>query len=129
MLIRAKQGHSIDGLRDERLYVSPSCPQMHMIPVLRHATTYGPLLSILRDGIIPGGAAGGDPEAHGLRRHVHFAPFPYGDERVVSGARDTADVHIYCNKWACYEQLQLWLSSSLAVLTPGVVPWDCIELV
>ncbi|MCP4243547.1 MAG: RNA 2'-phosphotransferase, partial [bacterium] len=125
-----KQGHSIEGLRDERLYLSPAVPKMHEIPVLRHSTTFGPLSSILRDGITPGG---GDSAATrpggGRRRHVHFAPFAVGDERVVSGARDRADVHIYCNKWALYGQIPLWLSSSMAVLTPAEVPWDSIELV
>ncbi|MCP4242820.1 MAG: RNA 2'-phosphotransferase, partial [bacterium] len=29
VLIRAKQGHSIASLRDDRLYVSPSVPKMH----------------------------------------------------------------------------------------------------
>ncbi|MCP4244202.1 MAG: RNA 2'-phosphotransferase, partial [bacterium] len=56
-------------------------------------------------------------------------PFPYGDEQVVSGARDTADVHIYVNKWALHGQIPLWLSSSMAVLTDREVPWEAIELV
>ncbi|MCP4244453.1 MAG: RNA 2'-phosphotransferase, partial [bacterium] len=55
VLIRAKQGHSIASLRDDRLYVSPTVPMMHAIPVLRHATTYEPLMSIMREGIKPGG--------------------------------------------------------------------------
>ncbi|MCP4240046.1 MAG: RNA 2'-phosphotransferase, partial [bacterium] len=126
----AKQGHSIAGLRDERLCVSPSVPKMHEIPVLRHSTTFGPLNSILRDGIMPGGGgAAATRPGGGQRRHVHFVPFPVGDDRVVSGARDRADVHIYCNKWALYGQIPLWLSSSMAVLTPAEVPWDSIELV
>ncbi|MCP4242111.1 MAG: RNA 2'-phosphotransferase, partial [bacterium] len=130
VLIRAKQGHSIAGLRDERLYVSPSVPKMHEIPVLRHSTTFGPLHAILRDGIMPGGGVSAPTRpGGGRRRQVHFVPFPVGDDRVVSGARDHADVHIYCNKWALYTQIPLWLSSSMAVLTTDEVPWDSIELV
>ncbi|MCP4243898.1 MAG: RNA 2'-phosphotransferase, partial [bacterium] len=71
----------------------------------------------------------GTQAAEGRRRHVHFVPFPVGDHRVVSGARDSANVHVYCNKWAVYGQIPWWLSSSLAVLTPETGPWDCIELV
>ncbi|MCP4239417.1 MAG: RNA 2'-phosphotransferase, partial [bacterium] len=129
VLIRAKQGHSIANLRDDRLYVSPSVPMMHSIPVLRHATTYEPLMSIMREGIKPGGGDSQHTPSGGRRRQVHFTPFPVGDERVLSGARATADVHVYCNKWALHGSIPLWLSSSLAVLTTEEVPWEAIELV
>ncbi|MCP4242951.1 MAG: RNA 2'-phosphotransferase, partial [bacterium] len=130
VLIRAKQGHSIEGLRDDRLYVSPSIPMMHAIPVLRHSTTFGPLMSILREGILPGGGDSAvTSHGDGRRRQVHFTPFPVGDNRVVSGARDSADAHVYCNKWELYGTIPLWLSSSMAVLTTSEVSWDTIELV
>jgi len=113
-LIRANQGHSMEGIDMDELCGSP-VSELNPGEVCCHGTYESHLQNILSQGIKAGGK-------HGVsfRRTVHFSIRPPG-ETVVSGMRPNCQVAIYVDlPRAAREGIQFYRSANDVILTEGI---------
>lgn len=111
--VRASQGHSMAGVRDEallRILDSDAVPEQCV-----HGTYMKHWNAICERGLMAGGALG---TKH--RRHVHFARGLLGTGGVISGMRSDCEVAIYLDVRASQRAgLPFFESNNGVILTPG----------
>mmetsp|Transcript_81231 Transcript_81231/g.230099 ORF Transcript_81231/g.230099 Transcript_81231/m.230099 type:complete len:254 (-) Transcript_81231:4-765(-) len=126
LLIRANQGHSMEGIDMDELCGSP-VSELNPGEVCCHGTYEHCLQSILKDGLKAGGKHG-----QSFRRNVHFSIRPPG-EAVVSGMRLNSQVAIYVDlPRAARDGIPFYRSANDVILTvgiDGVVPPEYFESV
>ena len=106
--IRAAQGHTMDGIEEEKLLSKIEFPYSY--PNIIHGT-YNKVLDLIQD--------------KGLckmqRNHIHFAKGYAGDRRVISGMRSDCNVFIEVNiAKAIADEINVFESSNGVVLTAGI---------
>jgi len=112
--IRAVQGHSIAVVNDNELLVQLKATDQDLPQVCVHGTYRRHLAGILKEGLLAGG-----PQR--CRRHVHFAPFEPGDDRVISGMRYNCEVAVYLDARRALEGgVPIFRSSNDVLLTIGI---------
>jgi len=113
-LIRANQGHSIEGIEMDELCGEPLL-DLQEGEVCCHGTYESHLASILRRGLLAGGSQG-----QSFRRNVHFAVRPPG-ETVISGMRQNCQIAVYVDlPRAAREGVRFYRSSNNVILSEGV---------
>jgi len=123
-LIRANQGHSMEGIDMDELCGSPVL-ELEEGEVCCHGTYESHLESILRRGLLAGGKQG-----LSFRRTVHFSVRPPG-ETVISGMRGNSQLAIYVDlPKAASEGIRFYRSANNVILSEGIdgaVPARYIE--
>ena len=114
--IRAVQGHSMKVVEDEALLRRPSLEDADLPEVCVHGTYNKHRLSIITNGLLAGGGQGST-----FRNHVHFAPRPPGDKRVISGMRHDSEIAFYIDlKSALGKGVPFYVSGNEVILSPGI---------
>lgn len=123
-LIRANQGHSMEGIDMDELCGSPVV-ELDDGEVCCHGTYESHLESILAQGLLAGGKHG-----QSFRRTVHFAVRPPG-ETVISGMRPNCQIAVYVDlPRAAREGIRFYRSANNVILSEGIdgaVPAAYIE--
>ena len=115
--MRANQGHSIGGLNPEDLL--QRITNASEISNIVHGTFYNRWPSIRSSGL-----------SRMKRNHVHLARGLPGDDGVISGMRNTAEILIYVDAAKAMEQgIVFFVSENDVVLTTGPVPTSCFSRV
>lgn len=105
LMIRANQGHSVKGLKDEKLLKELKRPL-----TVFHGTNKATLQSIEKRGL-----------CRMTRNHIHFALGLPGAKEVISGARTNCTVFIEIDMAAAMaDGVQFFSSDNAVVLTSGV---------
>lgn len=113
-LIRANQGHSMEGIDMDELCGEPIL-DLEDGEVCCHGTYESHFDSILRRGLLAGGSQG-----QTFRRHVHFSIRPPG-ETVISGMRQNCQIAIYVDlSRAAREGVRFYRSANNVILSEGV---------
>ena len=89
-MVRAIQGHSLDGICDARLGTHMTYEMALDMPYAVHGTTEHAWASIARDGLIApqrGSRGSTDWETYRTRNCIHMSPFIAHDGRCKSGMR------------------------------------------
>jgi len=114
LMIRANQGHSMDGINMDELCGSPIY-ELRPGEVCCHGTYERHLQSIIKDGLKAGGNMG---QAH--RKDVHFSVKRPG-ETVVSGMRQSCQVVVYLDlPRAARDGLRFYRSENDVILCAGI---------
>jgi 2'-phosphotransferase len=112
-LIRANQGHSMEGIDMDELCGSP-VSSLNAGEVCCHGTYERHLQSILRTGLKAGGNQG-----LAFRKDVHFSVKPPG-ETVISGMRQSCSIAIYVDlPRAAKDGILFYRSANNVILSAG----------
>jgi len=112
-LIRANQGHSMEGIDMDELCGSPVL-DLEEGEVCCHGTYESHLESILSRGLLAGGKQG-----QSFRKTVHFSVRPPG-ETVISGMRQNCQIAIYVDlARAARDGIRFYRSANHVILTEG----------
>ena len=118
LCIRANQGHSIKGIKEDQLLnlISPS--KLKDMTII-HGTNKDAWENIKHQGL-----------SRMNRNHVHFAAGLPENDGVISGMRKSCQIHIYINGSKCAEDgLTFYLSDNGVILTSGddsgMLPCSC----
>lgn len=105
--IKANQGHSISEINEEGLNEIKD-PKLY--PTVVHGTNMENLPLIMKNGL-----------SKMNRNHIHFAIGLPGDNKVISGARQSADVFIYADmEKAISDGIRFFISNNNVILTQGI---------
>jgi len=110
--IRANQGHSIQGLDDEKLLQPLTIEELknHDITVCIHGTYLSAWEAIQKCGYL----------SRMSRQHIHFSAYPYADKKTISGMRGNVQVLLYLDlESALKAGLKFYLSQNRVILSPG----------
>lgn len=126
VMIRANQGHSMEGIDMDELCGQP-VSELREGEVCCHGTYERHLASILKQGLKAGGTQG-----QTFRKDVHFSVKPPG-EAVVSGMRLNSQVAIYVDlARAARDGIRFYRSANDVILSAGIngsIPPEYIERV
>eukprot|EP00746_Dinoflagellata_sp_MGD_P137117 gnl/MRDRNA2_/MRDRNA2_70938_c0_seq1.p1 gnl/MRDRNA2_/MRDRNA2_70938_c0~~gnl/MRDRNA2_/MRDRNA2_70938_c0_seq1.p1 ORF type:complete len:344 (+),score=69.84 gnl/MRDRNA2_/MRDRNA2_70938_c0_seq1:127-1158(+) len=106
--IRANQGHTIREVTDSELltFVDDAAE----VPICVHGTYLISWSPILQSGGL----------SRMSRNHIHFAPQPPGDDKVISGMRSDCEVAVYINvASAMADGIQFFRSENKVILSRG----------
>ncbi|SCU81491.1 LAMI_0B06458g1_1 [Lachancea mirantina] len=119
-LICATQGHSIEQIVPTKSVLVPITDPQELPEKLIHGTNVANCLVILETGYIK----------KMRRNHVHLAPGVTGiDDNVVSGMRNSSNVHIYLQRDTILEKATLFKSLNDVYLSVTDIPISLIEKV
>ena len=105
MLVRANQGHSLANVNIEMDEILSAGEVSKVI----HGTNNGSWKIIKKKGL-----------SKMKRQHIHFAPGEPGESGVISGMRQSCEIHIYINiEAALSDGLKFYRSSNNVILSPG----------
>jgi len=114
LLIRANQGHSMDGINMDELCGSP-ISALKDGEVCCHGTYERHLESILREGLKSGGSKG-----ETFRKDIHFSIRDPGQE-VISGMRQSSQIAIYVDlPRAAQDGIAFYRSANDVILSAGI---------
>jgi 2'-phosphotransferase len=110
-LIRANQGHS-QGMPtdDEKLLKPLSLEEIKALKTCEHGSYVKYQASIMKLGL-----------SRMMRKHIHMTKFPFGSDRIVSGARKDANLVITVDAFAAAKEKKIpfYESSNGVILSPG----------
>jgi len=114
--IRASQGHSLQGIDDEKIFRTLRREDQDLPNVCFHGTYWKHVTSIKEKGLLAGGCAFGWG-----RNHIHFSSYLPGDGRLISGMRYDCECVIHVNlRRALEDGIPFYLSSNKVILSPGI---------
>lgn len=110
LCIRANQGHSIDLINPELLFITLSPDELRNLPCIVHGTYVEPWNSIQTTGL-----------KKMNRTHIHFASGLPEADGVISGMRKTCTIYIFVDPKKCAEDgIEFFTSDNGVILSAGI---------